>query len=247
MKKALVLGCTILLAPSLASAQIRQVSSTNDAKNTVNFTVGFFALKGLDSRVTDDVLLNELLNPFEVNGHPQPLLFTISDLNSVPFGGEYLLGIGPHFEAGVGLAYSQKTAHSVYANLTHSNGDEVMQDLKLRQVPVTFTGRFLLLPRGSKVEPYIGAGIVAIRWKYSETGEFIDEFGTIYPGVYTADGTAAGPTVLFGARFPFGPMVAGAEGKWQKAEGSGLLAQGFPGDKIDLGGWAFNFTFGARF
>jgi hypothetical protein len=237
----------LLLAPSLASAQIRQVSSSNDARNTVNFTVGFFALKGLDSRVTDDVLLNELTNPFEVNGVAQPLLFEIKDLNSVPFGGEYLIGFGSNFEAGVGLAYAQRTAHSVYANLTHSNGDEVMQDLKLKQIPVTFTGRFLLMPRGSSVEPYVGAGLVAIRWKYSESGEFIDEFGTIYPGVYTADGTATGPIVLGGVRFPFGAMVAGAEGRWQKAEGKGLLAQGFPGDKIDLGGWTLNFTFGARF
>lgn len=247
MKKALVLGCMILLAPSLASAQIRMVNSSDTGKNTVNFTIGYFALRGIDSRVSDDVLLNELTNPFDVNGVAQPLLFQIKDLNSVPIGGEYLIGIGSNFEAGVGLAYSQRTAPSVYANLTHSNGDEVTQDLKLRQVPVTFTGRFLLMPRGSSVEPYVGAGIVAIRWKYSESGEFIDEFGTIYPGVYTADGTAVGPTVLFGARFPFGAMVAGAEGRWQKAEGKGLLAQGFPGDKIDLGGWTLNFTVGARF
>ena len=248
MKKALSLVCMFLLAPALASAQIRQVSSSNsDAKNTVNFTVGWFALKGLDSRATDDVLYNELLNPGLVNGKPQPLQFEIKDLNSVPFGGEWLIGLGRNFEAGVGLAYSQRTAPSVYAHLTHSNGDEVRQDLKLKQVPIAFTARFLPMGRGGAVEPYIGAGIVAIRWRFSETGEFIDGTGTIYSGSYVADGTATGPIVLGGVRFPFGAMVAGAEGRWQKVEGKGLLNQGFLGDKIDLGGWTLNFTVGARF
>lgn len=248
MKKALILGCMLLLAPSLASAQIRQVSSSrSDAKNTVNFTFGLFALKGLDSRVEDDVLLNELTNPGLVNGVPQPLSFEVKDLNSWPFGGEYLLGIGQYFEAGVGLAYSQRTAPSVYQNLTHSNGDEIRQDLKLKQVPVAFTARFLPMGRGRGVEPYFGAGLVAIRWQFSETGEFVDGSGVIYSGRYVAKGTAVGPTVLGGVRFPFGAMVAGAEGKWQRAEGTGLLSEGFLGDKIDLGGWTLNFTVGARF
>ena len=247
MKKALALGCMILLAPTLASAQVRQVSSSNTGNNTVNFTVGYFALKGLESRVADDVLVNELLNPGLVNGKPQPLLFEIKDLNSVPFGGEYLIGLGRQFEAGVGLAYSQRTAPSIYANLTHSNQDEIRQDLKLKQVPVTFTGRFLLLPRGSSVEPYIGGGVVAIKWRFSEAGEFVDTDGTIFSALYEANGTSAGPIVLGGVRFPFGALVAGAEGRWQKVEGKGLLADGFLGDKIDLGGWTLNFTVGARF
>ena len=76
----------MLCAPAAASAQIRQVStSIVGRQSTVNFTIGYFALKGLESRVDDDVLLNELQNA-------QPLLFEIKDFNSAIFGGEYLFG-----------------------------------------------------------------------------------------------------------------------------------------------------------
>jgi hypothetical protein len=229
-----------LCVPAVASAQIRQVSSSSDSKQTVNFTIGYFALKGLDSRVANDVLLAEL-------SHPQPLLFEIDDFNSAAVGGEYLLGIGSHFEAGVGVGFSQKTVHSIYAHVTHADNTEIEQDLKLRQIPVAFTGRFLLLPRGSAVEPYIGGGIVAIRWRYSEVGEFVADNFDIFPARYIAEGTAAGPIVLGGVRAPLGALSIGGEVRWQKAEGTKLFDEGFLTDRIDLGGWTTNFTIGFRF
>lgn len=229
-----------LLAPAAASAQIRQVSSKSDSKQTLNFTIGYFALKGLDSRVIDDVLLADLQNA-------QPLLFQVKDFNSATFGGEYLLSLGSHFEAGVGVGFMQRTVPSVYANLTHADTTEIQQDLKLRQVPVSFTGRFLLLPRGSAIEPYIGAGAVATRWRYSETGEFVDTDGTIFPARYIAQGMAVGPTVLAGVRAPVSSWTVGGEVRWQKVEGKNLPQPDFLGSKIDLGGWTGNFTFGVRF
>jgi len=236
-----VMALAILLAPAAASAQIRQVSSSSSTgAQTVNFSLGYFAMKGLDSRVEDDVLFNNLQNG-------QPLLFEISDFNSFVFGGEYLIGIGSNFEAGVGLGYTQRTVPSVYENLTRPGGAEIEQDLKLKQVPVTFTGRFLFLPRGSKVEPYAGAGLVAIKWKYTEIGDFVDEFNNIFPGDFRAEGTAVGPTVFGGVRAPVGNWTVGGEVRWQKAEGDIPIEAGFLGTKIDLGGWTTNFTFGVRF
>ena len=82
-------------------------SGPSDARQTVNFSLGYFALKGLDSRVDDDVLLNDLQNA-------EPLLFEVNDFNNVTFGGEYLFGISRIFEAGVGAGYYQRTVHSVY-------------------------------------------------------------------------------------------------------------------------------------
>lgn len=227
-------------APATASAQIRQVSTTSDSKQTVNFTIGYFALKGLDSRVNDDVLLNELQSA-------QPLLFAVKDFNSALVGGEYLVSVSRNFEVGIGVGFSQRTVPSVYAKLTHADNSEIQQELKLRQIPVTFTGRVLLLPRGSAVEPYIGAGVVAIRWRYSETGEFVAGDRSIFPARYVAQGTAAGPTVLAGVRAPLGKMTIGGEVRWQKAEATKLADAGFIGDKFDLGGWTANFTFGVRF
>jgi outer membrane protein W len=228
-----------LCAPAVASAQVRQVSPSAP-KQTINFTLGYFALKGLDSRVNDDVLLNELTSP-------QPLLFEIKDFNSFLFTGEYLFGLGSNFEAGIGLGYTQRTVDSVYAHLTHADNTEIQQELKLKQIPVSFTGRFLFLPRGSAVEPYVGAGLVAIRYRYSEAGEFVADNRDIFPARYVAEGTAYGPTVLAGVRAPVGNWAVGGEVRWQKAEAKNLLEDGFIGDRFDLGGWTANFTFGVRF
>jgi opacity protein-like surface antigen len=229
-----------LCAPSAASAQIRQVSTSSDNKQTINFTIGYFALKGIDSRVADDVLLDELQAQ-------QPLLFQVKDFNSALVGGEYLLALGSHVEAGVGVGFSQRTVPSVYAKLTHPDSSEIQQELKLRQVPVTFTGRLLLLPRGSGVEPYIGAGIVAIKYRYTETGEFVANDLTTFSTRYVANGTAVGPTILAGLRAPVGNWAIGGEVRWQKAQANNLLTAGFIGDKLDLGGWTGNFTLGVRF
>lgn len=239
--KNVLMALVILLAPAVANAQIRQVgSSSSDGNSTVNFSIGYFALKGLESRVAEDVLLNDLQNA-------HPLLFEVKDFNSVTFGAEYLLGIGSNFEAGVGVGFSQRTVPTVYADLTRPGDVEIEQELKLRQVPVTFTGRFLLLPRGSSVEPYIGAGIVAIRYRYSEVGDFVDDFLDIFPARYVAEGVAVGPTILGGIRAPVNNWTVGGEVRWQKAEGKNLFDEGFLGDRLDLGGWHANFTFGVRF
>ncbi|MEO6235387.1 MAG: hypothetical protein ABIQ52_00205 [Vicinamibacterales bacterium] len=229
-----------LCAPAVAGAQIRQVGTSSDSTQTINFTIGYFALKGLDSRVDDDVLFNELQSA-------QPLLFEVKDFNSPVFGAEYLVGLGSNFEAGVGVGYSQRTVPSVYGRLTHADNTEIEQDLKLRQIPVTFTGRFLFLPRGSAVEPYVGAGVVAIRYRYSEVGEFVADDRSIFPAKYLAEGTAVGPTVLAGLRAPLGSLAVGGEVRWQKAQAKGLLEQEFLGDRLDLGGWTANFTLGFRF
>ena len=240
--KNVLIAAVILLAPAAANAQIRQVgsSSGSDARSTVNFTFGYFMLKGLESRVEEDVLYNNLFND-------HPLLFEIEDFNSMTIGGEYLFGIGSNFEAGVGLGFTQRTVHSIYADLVRPGDIEIEQELKLKQVPVTFTGRFLFLPRGSSVEPYVGAGLVAIRYRYSEVGEFVDEFGDIFPERYVADGVAVGPMILGGVRAPINNWTVGGEFRWQKAEGKDLRQEGFLGDKLDLGGWHVNFTFGVRF
>ena len=235
------LALVLLLAPATARAQIQQTGSSKSTGNsTVNFTIGYFALRGLESRVPEDVLLADLQNL-------HPLLFEINDFNSAVFGGEYLLGIGSQFEAGVGIGYSQRTVPSIYADLTRPGDVEIEQELKLKQVPITFSGRFLILPRGSVVEPYIGAGLVAIRYKYSEVGDFIAPDS---PSSRRATSKTVWPWVRQSSAVsepPIGNWTIGGEGRWQRAEGKDLFEEGFLGDKLDLGGWTWNFTFGVRF
>lgn len=239
-----VIALALLLTPAAAFAQIQQVgsgsASGSNARSTVNFTIGYFALKGLDSRGDDDVLVRDLISD-------HPLLFEVGELNPPVVGGEYLLAVNRSIEVGVGLAFGQRTAHSVYADLTHPDGSEIMQDIELRQIPVSFTGRFLILPYGSKLEPYVGGGLTAIRYHYSEIGEFVDVDSTIFPAVYEADGTAVGPVILAGVRVLVANWTVGGETRWQHVKASGLAQDGFLGDTLDLGGWHVNFTAGVRF
>ena len=244
MKPFKLLQCTVAMALlTLASAATAhaQITRVESGRNSVNFNLGYFALRGVDSRVAEDVLLADL---FDV----EPLAFEVNDFNFATFGGEGLFGFGDYFEAGVGLGFYQRTVASVYLNVVNDNGREIEQDLKLRIIPLTATVRFLPVGRGS-VEPYVGAGIGVFNWRYSEVGEFVDPSDrSIFADRYTASGTAVGPVVLGGIRFPVADVWnIGAEIRYQKAEGKNLLDEDFLGDRIDLGGWTTSFTFGLRF
>jgi Outer membrane protein beta-barrel domain len=214
-----------ILAPAAAHAQIRQVSS--DHRQAVGFTLGGFFPKGEDSRVDDDVLFNDL----------DDLAFDIGDFKGVSVSGEWLFSLGDFLEAGVGAGFYQNTVHSVYRGFVNANDSEIEQDLKLRIVPVTATVRFLPIGRGS-VEPYVGAGIGAFNWRYSEVGEFVAPDSSIFRSKYEANGTAVGPVILAGIRAPIGDVWdIGGEIQYQHASGDTNSAEsGLVGDKIDLGG-----------
>jgi hypothetical protein len=222
-----------------ASAQVVRVGQS-ESRNLIGFNIGYFALRGEDSRVDEDVLLADLPD----------LLFEVDDFNGFTFGGEWIYGVTDYLEVGAGIGYYQHTVPSVYRDFEDEDGTEIAQDLKLRVVPFTATVRFLPLPRGSAVEPYIGAGIGIFNWRYSETGEFIDfsDF-TVFRHRYTADGNAVGPVVLAGLRAPVGDVFSiGGELRWQRAEGdTDSVESGLLGDKIDLGGWTTSFTMHFRF
>jgi hypothetical protein len=235
-----VLGLAVaaMLTPATAQAQITRVSNS-DHRQAVGFNVGYFWLRPEESRVAHDVLVTDL----------DSLVFDINDFNSVTFGGEWLLSVNKFVEVGAGLGYQQRTVPSIYRSYVNANGSEIAQELKLRVVPITASVRFLPVGRGA-VEPYVGAGLGIFPWRYSEVGQFLDlsDF-SIFRDRYVADGTALGPVVLGGVRVPFADVWAfGGELRWQKAEGdtkpeiSRLLDS-----KIDLGGWAANFTFHLRF
>jgi opacity protein-like surface antigen len=229
----------VLASVSDAQAQIRRVDS---GRNSVSFNIGYFSVRGEDSRADGDVLVADLSSA-------EALDFDVKDFNGATFGGEWLFAVSDYLEAGVGAGFYQRTVPSVYADFVNDDGSEIEQDLKLRVVPVSATIRFLPIGRGG-VEPYVGAGIGFFNWRYSETGEFVDtnDF-SVFRANFVADGTATGAVVLGGVRFPVADVwTVGGELRYQKAEGdidqeeTELL-----GDKIDLGGWSTSFTFGLRF
>ena len=222
-------------------------AGTASAQQTLNFSLGYFALKGEDARVNQ--CRNEPARCDVLAENLDIFLFDISDFNSVSLGAEWLIPIGDYVEAGAGVAFTRRTVPTIYADFTHPGGAEIEQELKLRNVPFSATVRVLPLGRGAAVQPYVGGGIGVNVWRYSETGEFIDfttPNRTIFREAYVASGTAIGPVAVFGLRVPLGNASFGGEIRYQKAEGD-LDELDFLAPKIDLGGFHYVATFGIRF
>ena len=175
------------------------------------------------------------------------LVFDPDEFGGASFGGEWLVGLGRFLEAGAGVSYSAQTVPSFYADFVDPDGTEVDQDLHLRTTPIAFTVRVLPFGQSSPIQPYFGGGLAVINWKYRESGEFID-FNAgreIFVDTFEATGNSTGAIVLGGVRFAGRRFTAGGEFRYQHA--SGDLPSDFSAPKIDLGGWTYNFTVGARF
>ena len=234
LKRVIANGMLVFTAVFACATSARAQDS---GLQTLNFTLGYFTPLGFDARDPDDVL----------NANSTYLLFDIKDFNGASVGGEWLVPFGRHVEGGIGVSFSRRTVPSIYLDFVDPNGTEVDQDLRLRLVPLAFTIRLIPTDPRSPVQPYIGAGVGIINWRYSESGEFID-FGAgnvIFRDSYVKTGSKAGPVALGGIRFVGDTGSAGFEIRYQKALGD--LDVNFAAPKIDLGGWTYNFTAGVRF
>ena len=224
---ALIIAVALLLPSAPASAQ-----------QTLNVSLGYFTLRGEDARVENDVLVD----------HRNTLEFELADFNGPAIGAEWLVPLGGFIEAGAGVAFSRRTVPSVYSRLVDADGSEIEQDLRLRIVPLAFTMRVLPLGQGSPVQPYAGAGLGIFNWRYSETGEFVDDRNAIFREQYVASGSTTGPIVLGGIRFAGDNAAVGFEVRYQSADaelGGGFAAVD-PNLRIDLGGWTYLVTAGWR-
>ena len=236
-RRAVVLMCTVAGALGVAPPA--------HAQQTVNFTLGYFAVRGEDARDPTDILRNDR----------RFLTFDVADFNSATVGGEWLIPIGQFIEGGAGISFSRRTVPSFYTNESRVGGGSVDQDLRLRMVPIAFTIRALPFGQGSPVQPYIGGGLVVIPWRYSETGDFVD-FAIptrleIFRDTFVGSGNATGGVALGGIRFAGDRAVGGFEVRYQRAKAD-LPASEFasgvnPNPTIDLGGWTYQLTAGVRF
>jgi hypothetical protein len=226
----------------LLFAAILMCASPAHAQQTVNFTIGHFAPVGFDARVSESGLTDDVIAT-----NAGFLVFDIDDFGGAAVGGEWLVGLGRFFEAGAGVSYSAQTVPSFYQDFVDPDGTEVDQDLHLRTTPLAFTVRVLPFGQASPIQPYFGGGLAIVNWKYRESGEFIDFRNNrqIFEDTFEATGNSTGPIVLGGVRFAGRRFTAGGEVRYQHAEGD--LPSEFAGSKIDLGGWTYNFTVGARF
>jgi hypothetical protein len=221
----------------LLIAAVLICASPAHAQQTANFTIGYFNPFDPSSRASGDVINEDLTF----------LVFDPDEFGGASVGGEWLVGLGRFLEAGAGVSYSAQTVPSFYADFVDPDGTEVDQDLHLRTTPIAFTVRVLPFGQSAPIQPYFGGGLAVVNWTYRESGEFID-FGNnrqIFVDAFEATGNSTGAVVLGGVRFAGRRFTAGGEIRYLNA--SGDLPNDFSAPKIDLGGWTYNFTVGARF
>lgn len=229
-----LLAVLVVALPGRASAQ-----------QSVNLFLGGFTPRPMDARSTDDVLFQDAADLQATLNRDNGI--DVGQFNGVTIGGEYLVNLGHHAEAGLGLGFYQKSVTTSYTDKVHQDGSDIFQDLKLRLVPFSATVRFLPLPHDSPIQPYVGAGVGVFLWRYSESGEFLDRStNNIYADNIVASGSEVGPLVLGGVRIPVGAMGVGGEIRWQSAKAN-LPTNQFLGSTIDLGGFNYLFTVNFRF
>jgi hypothetical protein len=234
------LAAVLVAAP--ASAQIVQ---------SLHVGAGIFFPRGEGGRASGDVLVEDLITA-------DPFLFKVSDFRGVSFFGEWNFAFNNRIELSAGVGYYTKTVPSIYRDLVNGHftletfdDTEIAQELSLRMVPFTGIVRFTPVGSAASFQPFVGAGVAIVPFRYSEIGEFVDTTdGTVFPDRYIANKTAVGPVISLGLRIPIGGDIYAITTEWryQWVTGdTGGNAAGFLSDKIDLSGGNLNFGFMIRF
>ena len=210
-------------------------------QSSVSLNLGYFALRGEDTLISDDVIIENL----------GLFAFGLEQFNAGSVAAEWLVGFGEYVEVGLGVGFYQQTVLSVYDDFVNVDGTEIEQDFKLRVTPVTATARFFPFGQRSAIQPYAGAGVGFFNWRYSEVGEFVD-FSTfdleVFRDRFVAEGNDVGRVYLGGVRVLAGSRFAvGVEVRYQDVQGVVGIDQGFLEERIDLGGLTTSFTFNVRF
>jgi hypothetical protein len=232
------LGCLCAVTCALVIGSSRPAL----AQQTLNFSFGYFTVRGEDARAEGDIL-----NRNRADGD-FALVFDIDDFNGATVGGEWLVPLGNFFEAGAGVSFSRRTVPTVYRRLVNRDNSEIEQNLRLRLIPIAFTVRVLPLGQSTGVQPYFGGGLAVVNWRYSEFGDFVDpRDSSIFTDQFAATGNQTGPVALAGIRFAGDVIAAGAEVRYQSAVANlSPTFAGFRDAKLDLGGWTYQFTIGMR-
>jgi len=234
---------TAALVVVVAALAVVTLAAPAAAQQSLSLNIGYFDVRAEGGRVPGDTLVANLYSD-----PPFGLEYWVSDFNNVTVGGEWLFPLGDFLEGGVGVSYYARKVPSYYRDLTHTDGSNITQDLRLRTVPVTATVRFLMTGRRARVQPYIGAGVGVIPWRYSETGEFADPSLNLFTWDYVDSGTAVGPVVFGGLRAAVNRRVAiGGEFRYQWADAPLDPSVGFQGNRLDLGGMTYQASVIFRF
>ncbi len=209
---------------------------------------GFFLIKGglfLPRGDSDIFVFNE-----------ESLTLDSGSYTSGVFGIDIGMSLNSRVDLVFGFEYSSTSPVSEFRDFVDAFDSPIVQQTRLRQVPLTASVRLNLVERGravgsyawipSAAVPYVGGGAGIMWWRYEQFGDFIDfsDF-TIFTDHFLTQGWEPSLHVFGGVDVSISPRFAlNFEGRYSWAEGQ--LAPAFVGfEPIDLAG--FRATFGASF
>jgi hypothetical protein len=187
------------------------------------------AAGGLDLRLGaffprgGDVLFQDLHTLYTPNEDPNTGVEG-SDFTGFHGGIEYSAVLVRNLELGLHIDGYSGSEHTSYREHVRDTGGEIRQYLKLSTMPIGTTLRLVPTSRRAKLAPYIGAGIDAVFYWYSEEGDFIDFYDPtlpIIPDRFEDSDVAFGVHAVGGLRFAINEDFAiVAEGKylWAKKD-----------------------------
>ena len=146
-----------------------------------------------------------------------------------------------------GFDYSRATINSEYRHFVDNNRLPIAQRTRLQKMNLSAGARIALIPRGREVgrlawiprpvTPYVGAGAGFLRYKFDQSGDFVDFVDrSVFTAALRSSGWTPSTHVFAGADIRLRRrLFLTAEGRyvWAKA----TLGQDFTGfDRIDLTG-----------
>ena len=212
----------MVLAASAAEAQSYR---RYGGDNALHFRVGMFTPDGESAYWADNALV-----------------FTgdADDFDDIALGADFRFGLGERLALVLSGDIYEGQEDQAYLDFEDAFGGDIFHTTTLDVGSLTAGLVFNVLPRGSVVVPYVGAGGGFYFWTLREEGDFID-FGdpagpTIFTDFFEDDGEALGWYWLVGLEVPLGTQWSVfAEGRWQNVEDE--LSGDFAGfGDLDLSG-----------
>ena len=174
-----------------------------------------------------------------------------SDFNTGSFAAELGYNVHPRLDIIGTLDLNNMNHASDYRDWQDNRGLPIQQTTELKQMNLTMSAKFSLLPRGRAISrlawiprtfiPYVGAGGGYGRYEFRQNGDFVDfdNNNRVFTDTFRSDGWSPTFHVLGGTDIQvYRHVILSLDGRysWQKATLSSDFIDFAP---IDLGGFRF--------
>ncbi len=189
----------------------------------------------------------------------QDLTLDREDFAGTFVGFEVAIPASDRLDVVVSAGHASASSPSEFRDWVDQDDNPITQVTEFATTPLEFGARYYLKPRGrqvgrfawipTKMAPFVGGGFGAVRYRWQQTGDFVDfETLDIFTSSIVSEGWAAAAHASAGVDVSLNKhLVLSAEGRYRWARGTldALRFQGF--EKLDLAGLRFTVGISARF